>query len=89
MTQKTHGTDNEFFIDITNEICPMTFVKTKLFIEKKNIGDVVEVRLKGKEPLHNVPRSATDHGHTVLSVEPEGADPSGDEVHRIFIRKEV
>lgn len=89
MPDKTQNSDGEFFIDITDEICPMTFVKTKLFIERLNIGDVAEVRLRGKEPLHNVPRSATDHGHTVLSIEPEDKSPPGEDIHRVFIRKEI
>ena len=50
------------FIDITDEICPMTFVKIKLIIEKMPKNNVLEVRLKGKEPLINVPRSVREHG---------------------------
>lgn len=72
-------------IDITGLICPMTFVRTKLMIEKINVGDVLEVRLKGKEPLENVPRSARQHGHEVLSITPE--DESADDVHIVLIRK--
>ncbi|MBM3557423.1 MAG: sulfurtransferase TusA family protein, partial [Alphaproteobacteria bacterium] len=45
-------------IDITAEVCPMTFVRTKLALEKLPKGGVLEVRLKGAEPLKNVPRSA-------------------------------
>lgn len=72
-------------IDITGLICPMTFVRTKLMIEKINVGDVLEVRLKGKEPLENVPRSARQHGHEVLSITPE--EESTDDVHIVLIRK--
>jgi hypothetical protein len=35
---------------------------------------VAEIRLNAGEPLVNVPRSATESGHRVLSVEPEDAD---------------
>ena len=58
------------FLDISNDICPMTFVKTKLFLERLGPGELLEVRLKGAEPLSNVPRSVRDHGHEVVSLEP-------------------
>ena len=76
------------FLDITGDICPMTFVKTKLFIERLQSGEELEVRLKGAEPLANVPRSVRDHGHEVLSLEPEDA-AAGDSAapHRLVIRK--
>jgi tRNA 2-thiouridine synthesizing protein A len=79
--------DIDHFIDITAEICPLTFVKTKLLIERMRPGEVAEVRLKGQEPLENVPRSVTDHGHAVLGLEPEdsGQGPFG--VHRLTLRK--
>jgi TusA-related sulfurtransferase len=57
-------------IDITAEVCPMTFVRTKIALERLPIGGVLEVRLKGDEPLRNVPESARDLGHTVLALEP-------------------
>jgi len=56
-------------IDITAEVCPMTFVRTKIALERLPICGVLEVRLKGDEPLRNVPESARDLGHTVLALE--------------------
>ncbi|MGH6660158.1 MAG: sulfurtransferase TusA family protein, partial [Rhodospirillales bacterium] len=41
--------DIDYFIDITAEVCPLTFVKTKLLIERMRPGEVAEVRLKGQE----------------------------------------
>ena len=76
------------FIDITSEVCPLTFVKTKLLIESMAAGETAEVRLKGCEPLENVPRSVTEHGHTVLSLEPESPDQGAYGVHRLCLRKE-
>ncbi len=69
-------------LDITSEVCPMTFVRTKLRLEAIPEGAVLEVLLRGDEPLRNVPRSARDEGHDVLSVETR---PDG--VHRLLIRK--
>ena len=81
------GKEIDFFIDITGEVCPLTFVKTKLLIESMQPGQVAEVRLKGVEPLENVPRSVADHGHSVLSLEPEGPDQAADGIHRLVVRK--
>jgi TusA-related sulfurtransferase len=91
MAQKEIKMDNQsvnksFSIDITGEVCPMTFVKTKLLIEKMESGDCLEVRLQGREPLKNVPRSAAELGYIILSLVPEdGEGPEG--VHRLIIRK--
>ena len=46
----------------------MTFVRTRLALDKLRPGDVLTVRLRGEEPRSNVPRTATQQGHTVLSV---------------------
>ncbi len=75
----------DHLIDITADICPITFVKTKLALEKMASGAVLAVDLKGREPLDNVPRSAREAGHEVLAIEPETAAP--DAVHRVFIRR--
>ena len=74
----------DFYLDITTDICPMTFVKTKLLIEKMQPGEIVEVRLTGEEPLSNVPRSVIELGHFVLSDTPEDGDRS---IHRLMIEK--
>jgi tRNA 2-thiouridine synthesizing protein A len=69
-------------IDITRDVCPMTFVRTRLALDKMAPGETLLVTLKGDEPLRNVPRSATEHGHEVLSLE---TDESG--VSRLIIRR--
>lgn len=55
-------------LDITKEHCPMTFVKTKLELEKLNKGDILEVILKEGEPLENVPKTVTEQGNKVLEI---------------------
>lgn len=60
-----------FFLDITAETCPMTFVRTRLLLDRMPGGATATVRLTGKEPLGNVPGSARALGHAVLSVAPE------------------
>ena len=59
----------------------MTFVRTKLKLERLNPGDILRVRLRGEEPLKNVPRAARDEGHTILGIEAEG------ETHIVTIRR--
>jgi tRNA 2-thiouridine synthesizing protein A len=60
-------------LDITAEVCPMTFVRTRLALDRMSPGQVLRVRLRGEEPLRNVPRTAREQGHEVLSFE-TGAD---------------
>ena len=55
-------------LDITNEHCPMTFVKTKLELEKLSSGEVLEVLLTEGEPLQSVPRTSSEQGYDVLDV---------------------
>jgi tRNA 2-thiouridine synthesizing protein A len=69
---KSQGADQ--VLDITNEVCPMTFVRTRLALDRMPPGAVLLVRLRGEEPLRNVPRTAAEQGHQVLSLEttPDG-----------------
>lgn len=68
-------------IDITGEVCPMTFVRTKLKLERMKSGEILAVLLKGDEPLRNVPRAAREEGHDILGVEAQG------DVHTVTIRR--
>ena len=60
-------------IDVTADVCPMTFVRTRLALDKLAPGDILLVKLKGQEPLHNVPRTAKEQGHEVLSLDTDAA----------------
>jgi len=73
-------------IDVTGDICPFTFVKTKLLVERMHPGDTATVRLRGAESLKNVPRSLRDHGHDILSLEEESGE-GVEGVHRLLFRK--
>ena len=69
----------DYFLDITEDVCPMTFVKTRLLIERMAPGEVAEILLKGSEPLKNVPESVSELGHEVLSLSPcpRDEEPAG------------
>ena len=69
-------------IDITRDICPMTFVRTRLALDKMAPGETLLVRMKGQEPLRNVPRTATEQGHEVLSLETDA-----DGISQLLIRR--
>ena len=40
----------DYSLDITSEVCPLTFVKTKLLLEKMAVGEVASIRLSAGEP---------------------------------------
>lgn len=54
-------------LDITREVCPMTYVRTRLALDRLIPGQILMVRLSGDEPRRNVPRTATEQGHVVVS----------------------
>ena len=63
-----HETTHDAVIDITALLCPMTFVRTRLALDRLQTGQVLAVRLTGDEPRRNVPRTAMEQGHTVLNL---------------------
>ena len=69
-------------LNIVNEHCPMTFVKTKIELSKLDKGDVLEVLLLEGEPLSNVPKSAREQGYNVLDVY-----HIYEKIHKVIIRK--
>ncbi|MBF0250300.1 MAG: sulfurtransferase TusA family protein [Alphaproteobacteria bacterium] len=77
----------DYFLDITGDICPMTFVRTKLQIERMKAGETCDVRLANPEPLKTVPASVRQMGHEVLSITPENPDASPFAPHVMRIRK--
>lgn len=56
-------------LDIRGEVCPYTFVKSKLALEEMKPGQVLEVTVNYLPAIENVPRSMENEGHVVLDVE--------------------
>jgi tRNA 2-thiouridine synthesizing protein A len=52
-------------LDVTGLRCPLTWVKTKLALERMVPGERLDVRCAEGEALENVPRSAREAGHEV------------------------
>lgn len=56
------------FVDITDQVCPLTFVKAKVAIEEIDDGEILAIRMNDGEPVQNVPRSFKEEGHKVLKL---------------------
>ena len=57
-------------VDVRGVGCPLTWVRTKVALERLVVGEALEVLLLAGEPLENVPRTAEEEGHRVVSSEP-------------------
>lgn len=53
----------------------MTFVRTRLMLDRMAAGQTLLVRMRGEEPRANVPRTAVEQGHALLGRRdaPDGA----------------
>lgn len=56
------------FVDITDVVCPVTFVKAKVALEELDDGQILSIRMNDGEPVQNVPRSIKEEGHQVLKL---------------------
>ena len=55
-------------VDITDKVCPRTFVKAKVAIDELEDGEVIAIRMNDGEPVQNVPRSIKEEGHQILKL---------------------
>src|SRR5512136_1207651 len=70
-------------VDLKGQVCPYTFVRSKLAIEKMGLGEVLEIILDHKPAVENVPRSMENEGQKVLKI-----DQSGEKEWHVFVRKD-
>lgn len=70
-------------LDITGEVCPITFIKVKLALEDMELGELLEVHLDCGVPAKNVPKSVTIDGHKIVSLTEQG-----DGTIRLLIEKD-
>jgi tRNA 2-thiouridine synthesizing protein A len=56
-------------LDIRGEVCPFTFIETKLKLEEMKSGEILEVILDHEPAVNDVPKSVESEGHEVLIVE--------------------
>ena len=62
------GIEVDDTVDVTDVVCPVTFVKAKVAIEELDDGQILAVHLNDGEPVQNVPRSLKDEGHQILKL---------------------
>ena len=74
--------NNDEFVDITDKVCPLTFVKAKATLEELEIGQILAVRMNDGEPVQNVPRSMKDEGHQVLEL-----NENSDGTYMLYVQK--
>jgi TusA-related sulfurtransferase len=55
-------------LDIRGEVCPFTFVKSKLVLEQMELGQVLRVVLDYPPSVENVPKSMREEGQEVISI---------------------
>ncbi len=55
-------------VDITDVVCPITFVKAKVALEELEDGQILSIRMNDGEPVQNVPRSVKEEGHQILKL---------------------
>lgn len=71
-------------LDLRPFACPLTYVKTRIALERIAAGERLELWLARGEPVESVPRSAAEEGHRVVSVERLDDDA---EAFRVLLEK--
>lgn len=69
-------------LDITDVVCPVTFVKAKVALEELDDGEILSIRLNDGEPVQNVPRSIKEEGHKILKL-----NDNGDGTYELIVKK--
>jgi TusA-related sulfurtransferase len=69
-------------VDITDVVCPVTFVKAKVALEELDEGQILSIRMNDGEPVQNVPRSLKEEGHQILRLL-----DGGDGTYSLIVRK--
>lgn len=59
-------------LDLSGEVCPYTFVRTKLALEELPLGAELTIVVDHAPATANVPRSLRADGHEVVAVESDG-----------------
>ncbi len=83
MTEKINELKPDKTIDLKGEVCPYTFVKSKLALEEMGLDQVLEVVVDHEPAVENVPKSLKNEGQKVLAV-----DKINDTDWKILVKKE-
>ena len=69
-------------VDITDVVCPVTFVLAKVALEELDEGQILSIRMNDGEPVQNVPRSIKEEGHQILKL-----DDNEDGTYTLYVKK--
>lgn len=69
-------------LDIRGDVCPFTFVKSKLALEQMETGQVLRVIVDYRPSAESVPKSMKEEGQEVLCV-----NQISENTWEIFIKK--
>ncbi len=83
MTEKINELKPDKTIDLKGEVCPYTFVKSKLALEEMDLDQVLEIVVDYEPAVENVPKSLKNEGQQVLAI-----DKINDTDWKILVRKE-
>ncbi len=83
MIEKINELKPDKTIDLKGEVCPYTFVKSKLALEEMGLDQVLEVVVDHEPAVENVPKSLKNEGQKVLAV-----DKINDTDWKILVKKE-
>ena len=56
----------KMYLNLLNDKCPITFVKTKIALEKLDKGNLLTIHLKDKEALEGMPDSLNELGFEII-----------------------
>ena len=79
---KAKEIETDLILDLSGEVCPYTFVRSKLALERLGSGEVLLVVVDNGESASNVPRSLELEGHEILKLV-----KSKQAKYQIFVRK--
>ena len=69
MNYMTEIVKSNCVLDLRGVECPLNFVKTKIQLEKINIGEILEVWLDAGEAIESVPKGVVVESHEILLEE--------------------
>jgi len=62
------SSSGEHRLDLRGEVCPYTFVRTRLRLEELPMGAVLTIVVDHEPATRNIPRSAKEWGQSVRGV---------------------
>ncbi len=83
MIEKINELKPDKAIDLKGEVCPYTFVKSKLALEEMSLDQVLEVVVDHEPAVENVPKSLKNEGQKILAI-----DKINDTDWKILVKKE-